>query len=209
MRSKSSKFCLLISAIISMFLQANLVLAQTDDQRMQKAKEYFAAGRELIRQGNYAAADNEFKKAQQLLGLTPPVVSVKAKPETPAVSAESAKAKGTAKTADSIKDPVSYYAKAAKLAPKNADLRYNLALEYIKISEYKLAEEELKRVIQLNNRDKDACYNLGVLYENYLGDRTQAIYYYSRYIGLDPRAEDAWRVRVWINDLKRQIASEK
>lgn len=209
MRSKPSKFYLLAFVAVSIQLLTHLVFAQTNDQRMQQAKEYFAAGREFILQGNYAAADDEFKKAQQLLGVTTPLTPAKTKPEAKTIAAQTVKSKETVKLEEPIKDPVAYYIKAIKLAPKNGDLHYNLAVEYVKINEYNSAAEEFKRALQLNHRDKDASYNLGVLYENYLDDRVKAIYYYSRYLGLAPRADDVWRVRVWLVDLKRQIASEK
>lgn len=209
MRSKTNKFCLFLFVIIGVGAHLCFALAQSDSGRMQKAKEYFAAGREFVLQGNYTAADSEFKKAQQLLGVTPVLSVAKAKPEAAIAASRTVKAKEAVIDMEKTKDPFSYYAKAIKLQPKNSDLHYNLAVEYLKVNEYSRAAEEFKRTLQLNHRDKDACYNLGVLYENYLEDRIQAIYYYSHYIDLAPRAEDVWRVRVWIRDLKMQIANEK
>lgn len=209
MRNKYGKFYLLVFLITGVFLNPGFVLAQGNEQAAQRAKDYFEAGREFIRQGNYTAADNEFKKAQQLLGTTAPLAAAKIKEPVAVKEVSKEKAKEPVKNEELIKNPVLYYAKQIKLQPKSADLYYNLACEYIKMSEFKLAEEEMKRAFQLNRRDKDVCYNLGVIYENYLGDKNSAIYYYGRYINLAPRADDAWRVRVWIKDLQRQIVNEK
>lgn len=210
MRSRIRSINLLVFAIIILQLQTGYALAQERQERAQKAREYFLAGKELIRQGNYAAADSEFKKAQQLLqDALLPVVSAKAEPKPAVVREEAEKPKETKEIHKLTEDPISDYLGAIRINPKNPDLHYNLACEYIKTNEYKLAEEEFKRALQLNHRDKDACYNLGVLYENYLDDRNMAVYYYGRYIGLAPRADDVWRVRVWVNDLKKQIANEK
>lgn len=208
MRSKSSNiYLLLISVIIGVCCRAPFVFAQASSERIQKAKEYFSAGREFIRQGNFTAADIEFKKAQQLLGVTSAVSPVQLK-TSPALTTQSPEKTKETKTDAFAKDPVSYYIKEIRLKPKNADLHYNLGLEYLKINDFKLAEEEFKRAVQLNHRDKESCYNLGVLYEIYLGNKQQAIYYYRKYISLAPRGEDVWRVKVWIYDLKKQISKE-
>lgn len=152
------------------------VIAQEDNgswrqQRLRKAKDYYLAGEQFLRQGNYTAADEEFKKAQEILGG----VSSLPKEDT-----------GSPKEAGS---------KAIALEPKNANLHYNLAVEYLKTKQFKAAEQALKKVIQLNPKDKDAYYNLGVLYEIYLEDKRQALDYYCRYLKLAPQAEDAGKVK--------------
>lgn len=211
MRSKSVKIYLFVFLIAGLCIERAFVFAQSDEQRMQRAQEYFSAGKEFLRQGNYTAADNEFKKAQQLLGAGAAAVPKPKPAAVPlvAVKESAEKEKERAKSAQLARDPLSYYVKAIELNPKNADLHYNLALEYMKNNHYKEAEVELKRTLQLNPRDKDTCYNLGVIYESYFSDKAQAVYYYSRYVALAPRADDAWRVRVWIKDLKKQITNEK
>lgn len=194
MRKDWSNLYVLISIIAAILLQADSLGAQSqealEEQKIQKAQEYYSAGKQLLQQGDYSAANNEFKKAESLLGATPPRAAVEPVEALP-------------------KDAISGYLKAVKLEPKNTALHYNLALEYLKGNEFKNAEEEFKRIIELNPNDKDACYNLGVLYENYFNYKKQAIYYYSRYIKLAPQAQDARQVRMWIKQLKKQLAGEK
>lgn len=85
-----------------------------------------------------------------------------------------------------------------------ADFFYNLGLERLRRGEFKQAEEAFLRAQQMNPADAEACYNLGVLYENYLGDRKKAIEYYQRYIDLAAGAEDTVQVKSWIDALKAQ-----
>lgn len=145
-------------------------------QKAQKAKEHYLIGKQLIQQGNYSAADEEFKKAQQLL--------------------KGASSTVTSKTQPVLQSPV---AKA-----ENPDLHYNLAVEYLKTNQFMKASEAFKRVIQLNPKDKDAYYNLGVLHESYLGDKKQAIAYYTKYIKLTSRKEYTSQVKAWIRQIKAE-----
>ncbi len=157
MRSRLNNFHLLISIIVVIILQAGPIKALgQEEEKIQKAKEYFSLGKEFIRQGNYTAANDEFKKAQQLLGTAPPATSSKTESAAPSASLPAAEAKEGFKIKES-KDAISYYLKAIKLQPKNIALHYNLALEHIKRNEFKQAEEEFKLIIELDPNDKDAC----------------------------------------------------
>jgi regulator of sirC expression with transglutaminase-like and TPR domain len=49
------------------------------------------------------------------------------------------------------------------------------------------------------------CYNMGVLYGDYLKNSAKAIKYYRRYLDLSPRAPDAAIVRAWITDLENRL----
>jgi tetratricopeptide (TPR) repeat protein len=147
------------------------------EEKIKKAKEYYLTGKQLLGQGNYSAADEEFKKAQQLL-------------KGPSSTL-------TSKTQPALEPPL---AKA-----ENPDLHYNLAVEYLKTNQFAKAAEAFKRVIQLNPKDKDAYYNLGVLYESYLGDKKQAIAYYSKYIKLTSPNEDTSQLKAWIRQIKAEI----
>jgi len=54
--------------------------------------------------------------------------------------------------------------------------------------------------------DKDACYNLGVLYEKYLDKPREAIKFYTRYINLADEADnDAEQVKAWVADIKERM----
>lgn len=171
------------------------------EQKIKKAKEYYLTGKQLIQQGNYSAADEEFKKAQQLLKESSSTATSKTQP---ALQSPVAKAWEVAKKGG-LEEAILQYVKAISLEPQNPDLHYNLAIEYLKTNQFMKASEAFKRVIQLNPKDKDAYYNLGVLYESYFGDKKQAIAYYAKYIKLASRKEDTRQVKAWIRQIKAEI----
>jgi len=223
--------------VIVITLQVN-VAAQTDialsaEEKIQKAQEYYSAGKECIRRGDYPAADEEFKKAQQLLGASPPVespavivnevkpppvkttneiksaVPVKAKEAKILPPRESSNLAAKANELDQkgqLEEASSLYLKAIALEPKDPNLYYNLAVEYLKINQYALAEQAFKQVIKLNPKDKNAYYNLGVLYESYLIDKAEAVNYYTQYLKLATRAEDAGKVKAWIKQINQEMS---
>ncbi len=49
------------------------------------------------------------------------------------------------------------------------------------------------------------CYNMGILYGDYLKNSGKAIKYYRRYLDLSPKAPDAAIVRTWIADLETRL----
>lgn len=188
------------------------------EQKIKKAKEYYLIGKQLIQQGNYSAADEEFKKAQQLLKESSSTVTSKTQPvlvttpsqpqvsppPQPALQSPVAKAWELAKKGEALEEAILQYLKAISLEPQNPDLHYNLAVEYLKTNQFMKASEAFKRVIQLNPKDKDAYYNLGVLHESYLGDKKQAIAYYTKYIKLTSRKEYTSQVKAWIRQIKAE-----
>ncbi len=151
------------------------------EERLQNAQKYYAAGKELIRQGNFSAANLEFKKAQNLLRASPSEAHLS---QAPAPRAEG-----------QLKSP----------PLEAADLHYNQALAYLKTKKYREAADALIKVIQLNPKDKDAHYNLGVLYESYLNDKKKALYYYAQYIKYGKGKEDTGEVKQWILQLKKEL----
>lgn len=72
------------------------------------------------------------------------------------------------------------------LSRECAVLCYNLGYMLFKAHEYKKAAEEFKRSLELNPLNADACYNLGVIYDEYLEDDATAILYYQKYLELVP-----------------------
>jgi tetratricopeptide (TPR) repeat protein len=145
--------CLILCVIISGVLTGN-TQAQTIDspqltrqEKIGKAKEYHLAGEQYLQEGNYTAADEAFKKAQQLLGQY-----VKTDIQPPVTQAQVLTKEGKSE------QPIAHYLKGLETNPKNPDLYYNLAVEYLKINGYKQAAEALKKVIKLNPRDGEAYY---------------------------------------------------
>ena len=186
-------------------------------EKLQNAQKHYAAGKELIRQGNYAAANQEFKEAQGLLEGASDHSQSQAQDALKAIVPETSHPEG--QKDGNADETLSFYLKAIKLAPKDIDRHYNLALLYLKTKQYKEAAACLEKVIQLNPKDKDAYYNLGVLYESYLGDRPEgdgaasnsrshkkkALDYYAQYIKYGSAKGDALEIKQWIRQLKKEL----
>ncbi len=165
----------------------------TRTEIIQRASEYFARGKELIQKEDFLAADEEFKKAQVLLGG-----SAQASKDS-AADKKIEKFKG-----QDSKEAIEYYLKIVAFNPENPDIYYNLALEYLKGAQYTEAAAALKQVVRFNPGDLDAYYNLGVLYDVYLGDKTQAADCYSQYLKLGGIGKEAIQVKSWLNQLKKE-----
>lgn len=175
----------------------------TREEKIKKAKGYYAAGEQYLREGNYSAADDLFRKAQELLGQSPSLVYTvpEASPQVQEIPL-ARQAWEYSKKRES-KNAIAFYLQAIKADAKNPDLYYNLAIEYLKTSQFKEAAGAFTKVIKLNPQDKSAFYNLGVLCEGYLGDPKQALEYYRKYLKLAPNAEDTKEVKSWIQEINR------
>jgi tetratricopeptide (TPR) repeat protein len=191
MINKRKISCLII---ILIFLSSRLLQAQetksSREQILQKSREHYDEGGRLYKQGDYSGADEAFKKAQRLLESL----------EKEQVNIEE-KAKGNS--------PIENIENKAQETKASANLHYNQAIEYLKTRQFTQAAKEFNQVIQLNPKDKDANYNLGVLYESYLGDKKRAKFYYTRYIKLAPRAADIADVKLWLCQIERELRLEK
>lgn len=196
------------------FISANLS-AQEDTQQFsreekaKKAGEYYLEGKELNQKGDYPAANEAFKKAQQLLSSEQPSENIpavlpKEQPPTTALKNPVPAKEDKTEAAVVVKD-TAFYLKAIEKEPKNSNFYYNLAIEYIKNNQFKLASEALFRVIELNPKDADAYYNLGVLAESYFNDKKQALNFYTKYTELAFKADDLSKVKLWIKNIKKEM----
>jgi tetratricopeptide (TPR) repeat protein len=164
--------------------------------KLEKAKDYFSIGQLFIKEGNYSAANAEFAKAELMLqdaAITAP------EDETGDKTAANTKTDSEKKQ---VEKAMSYYLEEIKKETSNPDYYYNLAIDYLNKGQFVLAEESFKLVINLNPLDKDACYNLGILYDNYLGNKEKALKYYQQYLNLAPDAPDAPQVKGWMKAIK-------
>lgn len=196
-------------------------LCFSQEDTTAKANEHFLAGNKLLEAGSYAQADAEFKKAQDLLKtpaavLPLPVQSApkpakagpkKVQPELMAAAIGGRTiAPWLTVPQDMVpEEAVSFYRRATESLPRNPSLHYNLAIAYLQTRQYPLAAEAFKKAVQLNSKDKESYYNLGVLYENHLGNKKQALFYYGRYLKLSPLAEDNQKVRLWMLQIKEEF----
>ncbi len=196
MKTAFLKFIILVLPVV-LFFWAAFALAQDPSiisrkQKLEKAKDYFSLGQLFIKNGNYSAANAEFAKAELMLqeaAITP------AENKIPQKAGEKDESKQVEKV-------MTYYLEEIKKETSSPDYYYNLGVDYLNKGQFVLAEESFKLVVNLNPLDKDACYNLGILYENYLGNKEKAQKYYQQYLNIAPDAPDAQQVKGWIKQIK-------
>lgn len=80
-------------------------------------------------------------------------------------------------------------------------LSYNLACVYKASRQYEKAEEEFLKALALSPDDPGIHYNLGILYDDNLGDAAKAKVHYETFLELAPRDGDAPRVIQWLKEL--------
>ena len=152
---------------------------QTRQQRLDEASQLYQQGKQLVEKGDYKAANQAFLKAQEILKQDPvPVEALEEKAALP----------GTPAPADLV---------------RRADYLFNEAVIALKDEEFKKAQSSLEEAVRLNPNDKDAYYNLGILYEVYLKDKREAAKCYLRYVLLEQDAQKAAMVRGWLRALRK------
>lgn len=182
----------------------------SQEEKVQKAREYYAAGQQLMQKGDYRRADAQFKKAQGLLlkdssqaledaALLENTKSAPANVLSPGKMALDAAGKGAPEEA------IALYQKAINASPRDANLHYNLALEELKSKRFQDAARTFKRALQLAPKDKDAYYNLAVLYESYLNDKKQALNYYALYLKYALPADNTTEAKEWMRQLRKEL----
>ncbi len=185
-------------------LQGPVCCAQDEQEQKElgQAREFYRAGQKYMLQGDFASANEEFMKAEIVLRTSSEVPL----PEAPSGGYE-AFSKGSEASSGGSEAPALTQEKAA--APGNAldpDIYYNLGVGALQKGDFAQAEAAFLRVAELSPLDKEACYNLGVLYEKYLNKPQEAIRFYTRYVNLsDTGDRDVDRVKGWIADLKERM----
>lgn len=174
----------------------------SQEEKTQKAREHYASGKALLQQGDYKGADAQFKKAQGLLNQDSSI-----SPDTAGSSNTSSLAQKAWEAAreGANQEAISLYQEAINALAPNANLCYNLALEYLKTKRFREAAQAFKRAVQLNPRDKDAYFNLAVLYESYLNDKKQALGYYSQYLKYASPGDNTAEAKEWVRQIKKEL----
>jgi tetratricopeptide (TPR) repeat protein len=85
----------------------------------------------------------------------------------------------------------------------SSELYNNLAIAYREQGEFKKAEEAYQKAIKLDPKFEAAYYNLGVLYDLYLNQPSDAVRNYRDYERLSGQNQT---VDVWIEDLEQRAA---
>jgi tetratricopeptide (TPR) repeat protein len=191
---------LILSGAAFVFGQDSSIISR--QQRLDEAKDHFSLGQSFIKEGNYSAANSEFAKAELMLqeaSIT--------QPDTASGEAEPRKEKAADENTQ-VSKATSHYLEEIKKETSSPDYYYNLGIDYLKKGQFVQAEESFKLTINLNPLDKDACYNLAVLYENYLGNQEKALKYYQQYLNINGGAADADQVKSWIKALKQATGAK-
>lgn len=89
--------------------------------------------------------------------------------------------------------------KARKRLNTEADrYHYNLGVLYVQNKEYDLAVAEFKNALGYNEKNAQAHYNLGIIFDDYFHDVENAKYHYRRFLELDPTSDDSESVKEWL-----------
>lgn len=212
LKPKVIKFIAAVSCFLASFAYAQEDLIFSRQEKAKEARGYHASGKLLLEQGNYEAANAQFKKAQGLLSQEPPPAadSAAALPQASGALQETSAAQMAFEAAQQglQEKAITLYLRAIDTSPQDASLYYNLGLEYLKIKRFGDAGKAFKRVTQLNPRDKDAYYNLAVLYESYLNDKRQALNYYAQYLKNAPQASNAIQIKEWMGQIKKELKGQ-
>jgi tetratricopeptide (TPR) repeat protein len=178
----------------------------TREQKIKRAKQYYIAAEQFLKEENYTAADDALKKAQELLtGISPAEMLSGVKKSPPEEIISLAQKAWSLSRSGKSAEAIAYYIEAIKVDPRNLDLYHNLAIEYLNTGQLNEALQVFQQILTLDPQDKDANYNLGVLYDTYFGDKKKAITYYRKYIKLVPRADDALAVNNWIEEIQKHL----
>ena len=85
---------------------------------------------------------------------------------------------------------------------------YNMALTYDRSKFYKNAAKEYLEALEIFPDDPDSHYNLALVYDDHLKDKSKAIRHYKRYLELRPGGSDATKVEYWIVRAEKEMESE-
>ena len=170
---------------IAMFLM--MISASAGQNDIGKAQDFYLEGQRHMRDGNFTAANEAFMKAEIVLRTVSELPQAAALEE---IASGPDTGNGEAQPAVRSLDP---------------DIYYNLGVGALQKGDFAQAEAAFLRVTELSPLDKEACYNLGVLYEKYLDKPRAAIKYYTRYINLsDSNDRDVGQVKGWIRDIQER-----
>ena len=181
------------------------------DNRTESVEGYYSMGKEHLLKGDLEKANECFKKADALFDKEAHIRIGKGSeierekdvffpPLSESVLSRAWEAFGQ----NNLDKSLELYLLVQRDFLENSDIYYNIGIIYLKKEKYTSAAIAFKNVIQLDPSDADSCYNLGVIYENFLRDNEEAAKYYSKYLDLRPNGEDAVSVKSWIEYISKQ-----
>ncbi|MBU1083966.1 MAG: tetratricopeptide repeat protein [Candidatus Omnitrophota bacterium] len=84
------------------------------------------------------------------------------------------------------------------LTQQLADTHYNMGVLFCGQEKFRKAIAEYEQVLKIKPTDKDAIYNLGLIYAEHEVDREKAIHYFTEYIQIDNRSTNAEWAKAYI-----------
>ena len=75
---------------------------------------------------------------------------------------------------------------------------YNMGCVYKAARQYQRAEAEFLQALEISPEDPGVHFNLGILYDDDLGDEEKARFHYNKYVELAPNDSDVPRVMEWL-----------
>jgi tetratricopeptide (TPR) repeat protein len=213
MSKRTAKIIVVTATMIS--CAAGIYAQARGNGGISAAEDHYLQGKEFLLKGDYEKANEAFKKAEAALeGIKPaprPVIPLadKAPPESAAapapVSVDPLQQAAAAYARGNLRGALRFYQKALEKYPRNYNIHYNLGVIYLRGEDYARATDEFEKVIASNKKDAAAYYNLGVLYENFLGNRKQALIYYRKYLIFARKGREKTMVKGWIEYIKGQL----
>jgi len=91
-----------------------------------------------------------------------------------------------------------------KFWPDSAKTHSNLGEVYRRMKRFREAEAAFLKALSHDEKYADAQYNLGILYDNHLGDQRKAARHYRAYLRLRPQSPDVSEVGKWLAAAERQ-----
>lgn len=92
-----------------------------------------------------------------------------------------------------------------RLKQERSVYQYNLGVVYAQAQRYDDAIEAYQQSLELDPKNADAYYNLGLLYERIKGQPEKAAWHYRKYLELNPTADDREEVEHWIDMLTASV----
>lgn len=82
---------------------------------------------------------------------------------------------------------------------------YNSGVLYAQNHCYEEAVREYLNALRIDERNAQVYYNLGIIFDGYGNSAEKAIFYYEKYLKLEPDAKDAGQVKKWLEAAKERI----
>jgi tetratricopeptide (TPR) repeat protein len=88
-------------------------------------------------------------------------------------------------------------------------MHYNMGCAFRAGKDFKRAEIEFTRAIELDPNDPGVHYNMAILYDDDLKDRKKAQLHYEKFLELAPDDKDAAKVREWLSSITMKVQEDK